>query len=384
MAVYFVYRSPYEGPAGKHVKRFEDPTVLAWFQNHWQHLVCDDAYERLEALLGCDVCGLGSLFELADGHCLSGPETELQLEAYLENYLYEAEEILFDPHVIQVQADDDEHELAYYFFDDTFLAQHPDRAAYLLHDPWELPTGQEEEGLALPGVVDLEPAGIWEGSTYAVLLDAYVPDNLTDLSGGYRIPGVRLPQLARYLIRNFVAEGEWPWELLLIRSQLLAEEGRPGTPEAGFLEDIRSNPHDDTPWLVYSDWLCEQNQLAADLVLLEQGLRRVCTLPVRRVYAKYVDEQLRTERVEESRRYLASLVPTLRPSSHDPGQSRVQVAEHVAQVGLHIADHGGYGEWHQWIFFDDQWARAHPALAQGLLTYATRWDVLSDPEETGD
>jgi hypothetical protein len=32
MAVYFFYRCPYQGPAGNHLKRFDDDTVLGWFR----------------------------------------------------------------------------------------------------------------------------------------------------------------------------------------------------------------------------------------------------------------------------------------------------------------------------------------------------------------
>jgi hypothetical protein len=33
---------------------------------------------------------------------------------------------------------------------------------------------------------------------------------------------------------------------------------------------------------------------------------------------------------------------------------------------------------HQWILFDDVWASAHADLANALLRFARRWDVLSD------
>ena len=33
--------------------------------------------------------------------------------------------------------------------------------------------------------------------------------------------------------------------------------------------------------------------------------------------------------------------------------------------------------YHQWIFFDDQWAAAHPDLANSLLRYTRCWDMLS-------
>jgi hypothetical protein len=61
----------------------------------------------------------------------------------------------------------------------------------------------------------------------------------------------------------------------------------------------------------------------------------------------------------------------------------VQCGEHLAQIGVHsgtwqyIAGPGKTPLFQQWIFFDDLWAAAHPALANGILRFAQRWDVLS-------
>ena len=64
MSVYFVYRSHYDNPSTKYLKRFADGSVLEWFRNHWAHLAhAEEAHDRLKALLGQDVYGFGSLFE---------------------------------------------------------------------------------------------------------------------------------------------------------------------------------------------------------------------------------------------------------------------------------------------------------------------------------
>ena len=42
--------------------------------------------------------------------------------------------------------------------------------------------------------------------------------------------------------------------------------------------------------------------------------------------------------------------------------------------GSHKEEAGPY--FGQWILFDDQWASAHPELADALLTWCARWDVL--------
>jgi hypothetical protein len=35
MSVHFVYRSHYEGPSGKHVRRLDADSVLGWFRAVW-------------------------------------------------------------------------------------------------------------------------------------------------------------------------------------------------------------------------------------------------------------------------------------------------------------------------------------------------------------
>jgi hypothetical protein len=51
--------------------------------------------------------------------------------------------------------------------------------------------------------------------------------------------------------------------------------------------------------------------------------------------------------------------------------------DHFAQLCIHVGDSFGNDAYHQWIIFDDLWAGEHPDLAEGILRYAKRWDVLT-------
>ena len=62
---------------------------------------------------------------------------------------------------------------------------------------------------------------------------------------------------------------------------------------------------------------------------------------------------------------------------HDPSKSLVATSDHLAQLCLHVGDFFGKDVHHQWIIFDDLWAGGHRDLADGVLRYAKRWDVLS-------
>ncbi|MFO0891092.1 MAG: hypothetical protein U0790_18350 [Isosphaeraceae bacterium] len=122
MSTYFVYRSHYAGPSGRHVRRFDSESVLGWFQRAWEPAKrAEDAYAWVKSEIGADVYGFASLFENARENDLSPPTSDGQLMAYLDEHLYVEGEIKYEPHALQVLTDDDEIELAYYLFDDEYV-----------------------------------------------------------------------------------------------------------------------------------------------------------------------------------------------------------------------------------------------------------------------
>src|SRR5262245_9873774 len=96
MPAWFVYRSPYDSPLGKHVRRLPDDSLLAWFRRLWgcagsgadedeQHAQACDA---IAADLGTDPYGLASIFTAAVQHKLPPPDTEEELFGLLRDHLY--------------------------------------------------------------------------------------------------------------------------------------------------------------------------------------------------------------------------------------------------------------------------------------------------------
>lgn len=216
MSVYFVYRSHYEGPSGKHVRRLDGDSVLGWFQDGWERAKqADDASEWVKSEIGTSVYGFASIFEAAREESLPPPTSDRKLKSYLEDHLSVEGEFKYKPHALQVLTDDDEIELAYYVFDDHFLAEHPGRAAYLLHEGWGLPsTGGDDPYKPRVAARPVQPPGAWEGETYLAFLASYDSSGLTDLDefgGPCRIEGVRVPELAEYL-GGATPDEEWPFE----------------------------------------------------------------------------------------------------------------------------------------------------------------------------
>jgi uncharacterized protein (TIGR02996 family) len=345
MTVYFVYRCHYQGPTEKHLKRFEDASVLDWFRTHWQPIAdWDAAHKKAEQLLGCNVCSFGWLFMRIAEQNWAPPENEDQLRDYLTEAPL-GNEISCSRNVVQVLTDDDELEMAIYFFDDHFLKKHGKRASFLLHEDWKLPSGHGE-GRFRPteDYTDLRLTRSRRGATYLVFLAFYDSGNLDELEGGYRIKGVRLPDLARCRAPLQLRAANWshePHEIPELWENLFPTGKKPKTQEEAFQHAIRDNPSDESNWNVYADWLEEQGLPPPGIRLLEGALTRV--------------------------------EPAYSRPDRNHSRDLTHVEEHLAQACLHT----GGNRFHQWILFDDLWASAHPEMANAILRFARRWDVLT-------
>lgn len=347
MTVHFVYRSHYDGPTALYRRRFEDATVLDWFRNRWEGIADDDgADRRARELLGTRVYSFHRLFSGIAEHSLPPPRTMRELSERLEQVRLYINEIRTAPGLLQVFTDDDEIEMAYYFFDDTYLAKHAARAAYLLREDWKMPADVGAGGFKPAERTTRVGKVKGEGATFLVFLDVWDSGNLMDLEGGYRIDGVRLPGLVPHLLRNEVPdEGcSFHYDMTALRPQLLPEGKKAKAPEDPFLFAIREAPNDDGPWGVFSDWLAERGERSPGIFMLERALRGVTRQPLE----SYPDWKV------------------------TPKKSLLQVEEHVAVLCRNVAPDFH----HQWYFFDDLWASAHPELANALLRYVRRWDVL--------
>ncbi|MBY0458800.1 MAG: TIGR02996 domain-containing protein [Gemmataceae bacterium] len=360
MAVYFVYRCHYGAPSEKHVRRFEYDTVLDWAQAVWKPF---DTYEAADAyavelLGGLRVYSIGDLFYTDPEYGTPRrPHTMEDVRGLFES-MYDPT-IESGPHHIQMMTDDDEIDMAVYVFDDHYRAANPGKADFLLLPDWELPAGASDEPPPDLGDIEtdlLEPRGAGEGVLYA-FYEAPGSDNLRDKNEcdtPYRVEGVRVPDLARHLLCLTDTE-ELYFVLAEVREGLVKLLAQPAGEDAGFLAAIRDQPTEGTHWDAYSDWLQERDLPASGLHLLERALR--------------------------SEKY------SLARNGRKPAFDRVKVTPHMAQACKHegrwygkpvtdeITHHDTFG---QFIFFDDKWAAAHPTLARSILTFASRWDVLSD------
>lgn len=317
--MHFVYRSHYEGPLSRRIRPVPDNTVLAWFQRGWN---CDDPRSWVKSELGGHVYGLSSIFTKAASRDLPVPGTTDELRELLHRHLYvEGDEsyIQLDDHSLRVRTNDDEVELAYFFFDDEVLAAAPDRLAYVVRDDW-LP----EEVETTVTSRSPEPA-----TTHAVFLTFYDSGSFDDLRP-VAFPGVELADLGAHLAAT-VPDAEDRPELMVLRA-LVA----PGEADvAAALERCNDWPGfnlSDDPW-----------------------------------------PDLPTDHAAAHKAAIALLADAEYTRGRRPEASVLRTSDHLIQLAMHCNEAFGY---QQWYLFDTAWASTHPDLAQSLLRYGFDWDPL--------
>jgi uncharacterized protein (TIGR02996 family) len=338
MSIWFVFRSQYDGPLSKHIQRFDGAdTLLDWFRSIWRPIPdLDTACQLGEELLGTYVYSFGSFFIRIAENSLPVPDSMKQVHECLESALYGGEYRGTDD-TIQVLTDDGSSSLALYWFTDSFAQAHPERVAFLLRDDWRLPETVGKGGFKQkPGVRLVVPATRSKKALYIAEQTWETSCDLEDLSGGEKIPGLRLPDLVPWLLRRSVEETEGLGNSTILASLreelenlIITGDGLEGS----FRRTLAEDPDDTVTWNAYTDWLADQELPRAELHLLELALRA---------------------------RSIAAV--------------KLQVAPHcVAQAEPREE---GSKEFEQLFLFDDLWASGNVDLANAILDYVGRFNVL--------
>ena len=334
----FVYRSPYEGVLGKHVRWLPDDTVLDWFRRGWDE-AADDPDAWLQAELGADVYGLTSVFEDAAALGLPKPDSVRQLRKVLKRHLYVEGKVRVDELSVRALTDDDEVALAYFFLDRRLFAAHADRLAYAAHEDWPLPSGTPEPSDTGPvTTVVMSMLGDVDWSTQTAVV---------------RFAGVRLPDLPRHL-RAVPVHGDWPAELAVLRAAV------------GPDDDLEQALRRMNRWPAWQDQLPDVTGLDAP----HADAHRVARAVARSGTDAGAD---------------AGSDPGEVPGPlgiRRPGLGRVSVAPHLAQAVFHLHDEYGY---QQLYAFDDVWTANHRSLSASLQRWFNgKWDPLRGLPEPSD
>ncbi|MBY0458801.1 MAG: hypothetical protein K2V38_15800 [Gemmataceae bacterium] len=353
MPVYFVHRCVFGAPTETFLTRFEHDTVLDWARAVWRRFDTREEGERYarELFPGTNVDAFHHIFHPHADYALAQPPRDMDEVGLWFDAIY-CEDTAHGPHHIQVMTEWDDNQRAIYVFDDHYRAANPGKADFLLLDGWRLPAGESDD--PAPEFELGEPAGTGDGEGQLYFCDNCVGSKyqLEDLNAARHVEGVRLPDLARYLLLQPKPD-DLDFALAHLHDGLKETLAAPAGEDAGFLVALRDEPDERTHWDAYSDWLQERDLPPAGLHLLERALRaKACG-----VVAK----------------------------NHKPELDLVQVTPHFAQACKH---EGCYTDgpkpgiteddvFVRFIFFDDRWAAAHPVLSRGIVAFAGRWDVLT-------
>lgn len=343
--IWFVYRSHYEGPFSRRIKRLDEPSVLAWMGRLMREArEADEPHDVYVKELGGTVYGLGTIFESTKENSLKTPQNVEQLQKLLKKHLYVEGEFKLDEHSLRVMTDDDEVSLAYFFFDDEVAKANPDRVAWLLHDEPRLPDGEGDGSFTpLYKFEEISPKGDGEGTTYAVLLTFYDTDSIP--GSVFTIPGVRLPDLASHLRNAMPTKKQakwskdwldtWPIELRLLRAMI------------------------------------EPGQIS-----IAPALSRCAAYPLRNVASGTNHSHLGVGAHANARGEFEKVLSAFKLDA-DPSKSIIHVGKHAALFCPHTSNFFGH---EQWVIFDDIWASAHRDLATSILRYGSDWDPFDDPK----
>lgn len=270
-----------------------------------------------EKLLGFEVYGFDSLAGSIKSEELGPPATASELKDILEEHLYVERDFKFSEHAIQALTDDDELDIAYYIFDDHYLKENPHKAEFLTLINWELPPeyshGQYNTD---EDCAEIDPVGDEDGALYCVFACYYdAGGQLEYMNGASKLDGVRLPSLVNYLRSQKKPSSNWPEEFQTLHALLANTTGGTIPPEFSNFPGLSGSQ------------------------VLEKLLKSV--------------------------------------PGKEQSKCRVQCADHVAQISLNTDSWDSTALFTRWILFDDLWAVANQNLANSILRYGNRWDVLS-------
>lgn len=227
MALYFIYRTPYNTLVSKFTKRIEANSILEWFQQIWRlDLNGADLTQFFIETFGMEVYGIVDIGYPIVGRQIQQPESFDELikiikeNAYINSLKTENEKYL------EVETDDDDFDLAWYLIEEEYAKKNLNRFSYLIYEDWKLPINFSEGGkkkLDYDFKEIINPVEKKEGELYFISIcqdDADGPIQEKPI----KISGIRLTDLKDYLINEKFSYEELPKELILYLVKLKEQE----------------------------------------------------------------------------------------------------------------------------------------------------------------
>jgi len=385
--VYFICRSEYESPHGRRIIEFPDaPNLVDWFKKQWitrKELTkinpkiprfkfdpwdWQNEIQELRAdAFGGSFYGFCDLFAPMFGR--PAPRNLSDIEDFIDSFKgnYSEGSIEMIDGAIQASTNDDEIEIAWYLFDDTFVEQFPERTAFLLHKQLNVSELTNTKSWIPP--VQTKVIADGDQATFCCFFSAQDGITIADIEGCYRVP-THLPELGSWLSKKIVktkpekygtTEPDLPPDLILLRAFALLEDNHCFE---GALRSFDSFNRKLSSWLprVLSGYQYHTKDplfLATDPSLITEQLQALSRETQKSGEKGTSDYWVSTN-----------------------GETYFQFSAHFCQVVFSEIStaHNNPDEvikyFKHWVFFDDLWASANQDLAESILKYGQGESIL--------
>lgn len=316
--IYIAYRTGYKANY-RQMASFQAESILDWFQQHWQTLQSD----KYKDLLGFDIYGL-PLYQVKENEEIAKPQNMDELSDSIQRLVY-CNELHADEHCLQVLTDDDEIELAWYVFDETYKQQNMDKLA-VWFTKGDLPSlgelsvaSTQSKQIDIADLPRLSLANDADKATYLVASPIYDGANLEDTCA-VKLEGVRLPELIAKLVEIEEFEDD---EIYTATSTL------------EYLQTIAK--------------AINSNDITKIIAVFNQ-------------YPATEVDEISIETFEELKE---------QSLGNEPEKSLLNINEHLIELGINSM--GAY--YNYYVMFDDLWVADNEQLATSLLHFGKGWQV---------
>lgn len=370
MSIHLVYRTPYREKNLKFHKKFSEDSLIEWFGSLWEYYDkdADRFHSNVIKYIGSNIYGFTGPFyseidskEFDEG--LSNPippKTIQEIKEKIDNGYTIAIDVVNDE-AIQVLTEDDELDSAYYIFTENYSENNPQITSFLIRNSWNLPEEYSSDSKFEPLTeirCKLNPENSSAATSFIVISNDWMSGgNLSSLeSKVIEVKGVRINNLMAFLAKSVPDKG-WNMDLLFMRSQF--ESGENSTKKT--IINFSEIPE-----------FYIQNHISLEL------------------YYNFDLEQLRQENYLTGKDYLKSYYREVFKSTgivknRKAVPSKFQFSDHLIQSSIYTETWKGhptfdigtdFPTYYHYIFFDDLWATENKDLANSILSYGMKWDVL--------
>ena len=322
--IYSAYRSN-ALLCNRFIKVFEEDSVLIVLQKYYDFV--EDKLKNNAPIIytkeffGVDIYGEGWSSAIS-AKSLVRPNDINAVKKAFEKY-WQTSDVEGDSHCLEIYLDDSD--FCWYIFDEKYMNQYPEKTLMYSKYATNLPK-EINEGSVFVSKRKLNkilPHGTNEGKLYMVFVCVYDYGQMTDLTGGAVLEGVRLNSFLKWLCANDPEIEDWNYNLQIKQIAKIAK---------------RNNKE-----------------------AFENIIKYYITKPVTELNSEYTaDEFLRN-----------TLSGLKKVTGIEKSTSYFDSGENIMEIVINCYNNKNRKYYDYIVLFDDLWANSHPQLAENLLRFAS-------------